>query len=105
MTKSTNPIFNHRYLIAVGLILFTIMFLVALTLQPTYANEKGTWKLFDDGITYYEDRHEVDWKPDYTEKGIIFEGKKIDCADSKVGYYSGISFNPECLEIIMRSIP
>lgn len=107
----TNPIFNPKILIVVGLVLFTIMFLWALGSEPAYAGkntiqnlvgEDGTYKIFEDGVTY-KVKSEGNWLYEADDINIIYDGVEYDCVPD--GYHSNQFLSPLCVEIIMRSIP
>ncbi len=89
-----SPIFNIMLLIIVGLFVFGATFAyVHFFVPPAYAGE--TFKIFDDGITYWKDG-------DYIH--IMLDGEIIDCTMSNTWSYRGY-LSPICVEIIMRSLP
>lgn len=67
--------------------------------QPKTANVGDTFKLFDDGITYY-----YVTESDIPILGIIHDGEKINCHTKRDWSYKGY-ISPLCVEIILRSLP
>ena len=93
------------------IIVFTILISVALSVALSHAGKAnvydladndGTFKLFEDGVTYkvHEGHGFLYDAPDVS---IIHEGNEYDCLPD--GYHSNQYLSPFCVEIILRSIP
>ena len=86
-------------------LVITIVFLIAVLVTGLVGNSiadggsSTTFKLFDDGIQY---KMTESWG--YRNVYIIHEGNEIQCDLEDVDAHSTI-LNPQCIEIIMRSLP
>jgi hypothetical protein len=87
------------------IIVFTILISIALSVALSHAGENGGYiKIFEDGVTYIEYTNTIICCGDGgTHYDILYDGVRYTCALD--AYHSVQVLNPQCIEIIMRSIP
>ena len=97
-----NSMFNWKLIPILAGLFFIISLIIVGLFPPAHGGEDDTVKVFEDGVTYviYEDER---WGTIYRDYSIMHEGVEYECnADTHV---RASYINPQCIEIIMRSMP
>lgn len=87
------------------IIVFIILISITLSVALSHAGgNNNTVKIFEDGVTYIEYTNTIICCGDGgVHYDILHEGVRYTCALD--AYHSVQVMNPQCIEIIMRSIP
>ena len=102
-----NSLSNWKVIILTGVLFFVLSFTIVTMFPPIHAGEYKEYKIFDDGLTYYEENNPNQSffsVTEYTVYGIVVDGKNIPCNAQDTDFH-GSMLHPQCVEIIMRSLP
>lgn len=98
---------NKKYLLGLLAIIPIVLLIQSVEAKPSsdlLIEDGKTFKVFEDGITYIEYTNNIFCCGDGgVHYDILYDGVRYTCALD--AYHSVQVINPQCIEIILRSLP